>query len=232
MRGNFQINVFFFTKKLTKNWVSGQTWHSSVRKTTKRGRGKGRSSTIAVKGVRNGPVAIAYWDSKHRKPYFFNRGFLHLDPLDPNQHRFSNDPRSNPLAVNQVMSQETNPRSNIATPSIVKKGHKPVQAKTKSAVLAYTEEFDPIQLLDDASLIIKDIFEERTITPTSSPENVRANIKELFGWFLGHYYRGYEKRFGFTVETMKAKLWPNKEVVKLLLNNLETAAPGLTRCGQ
>ena len=186
-----------------------------------------------MKGVRNGPVAIAYWDSKHRKPYFFNRGFLHLDPLDPNQHRFSNDPRSNPLLVNQVISkEETNPQSNIAKPSIVKKVHKPVQAKTKSAVLAYTEEFDPIQLLDDASLIIKDIFEERTITPTSSPENVRANIKELFGWFLGHYYRGYEKRFGFTVETMKAKLWPNKEVVKLLLNNLETAAPGLTRCEQ
>ena len=154
-----------------------------------------------------------------------------MDPLDPNQHRFSNDPRSNPLLVNQVISkEETNPQSNIAKPSIVKKVHKPVQAKTKSAVLAYTEEFDPIQLLDDASLIIKDIFEERTITPTSSPENVRANIKELFGWFLGHYYRGYEKRFGFTVETMKAKLWPNKEVVKLLLNNLETAAPGLTRC--
>ena len=46
----------------------------------------------------------------------------------------------------------------------------------------------------------------------------------------GHYYRGYDKRFGFTPETMEAKIWPGKFEGQTLLKNLEKAIPGLTVC--
>ena len=40
----------------------------------------------------------------------------------------------------------------------------------------------------------------------------------------GHYYRGYEKRFGFTSETT---FWPRSAEAHQLVRNLEKAIPGL-----
>ena len=47
--------------------------------------------------------------------------------------------------------------------------------------------------------------------------------------FQGHYNRGYEKRFGFSLETYEDKIWPGKEECTILIKNLEKACPGLTR---
>merc|ERR1711915_1016654 len=43
----------------------------------------------------------------------------------------------------------------------------------------------------------------------------------------GHYYNGFEKRFGFTNETLEAKLWPGAPEGQILLRNLGGHVPGL-----
>ena len=91
------------------------------------------------------PKAIAQWDTRHEKAYFFSHGFLFVNPNDPAAYRFRLEPNINPFLAEGGAS------------GLLKKGSQGggAQSKTKGAVLAYTIEFDPTQYLDDASDIIK-----------------------------------------------------------------------------
>jgi len=169
-----------------------------------------------VKQGKRTPQAIAYWDTKQDKAYFFNNGFLLVSSTGA--HTFDLQPVLHP----KITAARSIHKDKGGT-----EGPSGCQAKTKAAVLSYTEEFNPLDYLEDGSHIIKDIFHERTLTPTSS-DNASANRRELFSWFLGHYYRGYEKRFSFTRATLEAKIWPGNNEARILLRNLEKAVPGLT----
>ena len=120
------------------------------------------------------PYAIAQWDTRHEKAYFFSHGFLFVNPNNPAAYRFGIDPNINPFLEEG------------GTPKPVKKGSQGgPQSKTKAAILAYTIEFDPTQYLDDASDIIK-VQVTHLVLATIISRSVTA-LKHVV--FVGYFQR-------------------------------------------